>query len=338
MPFSPRALKVGGYITWLSGLSVAIALIAVQGVHEVLAATSVAGWALLWVPAIQLLPMCADTLAWQRLIAPSARVPFRVLFWARWIGESVNHLLPVAAIGGEVLRAWLAHRAAKLSGALAGGTVVVDLTLGVLTLIVFTLMGLGVLLTHGIDGYLVETTAILVGLLTSASLAFIFVQKAGMFDFSSRLIKLVAGRVGWTSIVDDARKLDDAIRTLYTRPGPLIECIVWRLLGWLTGTLEVWAALWVLGHPVSLAEALMLESLVQAVRSAGFMVPGALGIQEGGIILIGSVIGLGPEVALALSLVKRIRELILGLPGLVVWQLSALHELWVAASERDMRG
>jgi hypothetical protein len=65
----------------------------------------------------------------------------------------------------------------------------------------------------------------------------------------------------------------------------------------------------------------MLESLIQAVRSAAFFMPGALGVQEGGLILLGAVVGLGPEVALALSLIKRIRELAVGLPALLAWQM-----------------
>ena len=84
---------------------------------------------------------------------------------------------------------------------------------------------------------------------------------------------------------------------------------------------EIWLALWLMGHPVSLVEALILESLTQAVRAAAFMVPGGVGVQEGGLVLIGSVLGLSPGLSLALSLAKRFRELILGLPGLIGWQL-----------------
>jgi hypothetical protein len=60
------------------------------------------------------------------------------------------------------------------------------------------------------------------------------------------------------------------------------------------------------------------------------MVPGALGVQEASLIVLGSVIGLTPDVSLALSLVKRFRELAWGLPGLAMWQLNALHRLWIA--------
>jgi hypothetical protein len=40
-------------------------------------------------------------------------------------------------------------------------------------------------------------------------------------------------------------------------------------------------------------------------------------------VVIGRVLGISPEVAIALSLVKRLREVVLGLPALVFWQRAA---------------
>ena len=100
-----------------------------------------------------------------------------------------------------------------------------------------------------------------------------------------------------------------------------------RLLGWMIGTGEIWLALVFLGHPVSLIEALILESLGQAIRSSAFIVPGAYGVQEGGFILLGLTLGLSQEVGLALSLVKRVRELVVGLPALLIWQFVERQQL-----------
>ena len=94
------------------------------------------------------------------------------------------------------------------------------------------------------------------------------------------------------------------------------------LVGWVVGTFEVWLALRLIGHPVDWASALMLESLGQAIRGAAFAIPGALGVQEGGYLLLAPLVGLPPEAALALSLIKRARELLLGLPGLVYLHFS----------------
>jgi uncharacterized membrane protein YbhN (UPF0104 family) len=75
------------------------------------------------------------------------------------------------------------------------------------------------------------------------------------------------------------------------------------------------------GHPVDLTDALVLESLGQLVRSVGFALPGGLGTQESGIITGGLMVGIAPEAALAVALIKRARELAYGVPGLVAWSL-----------------
>lgn len=74
-----------------------------------------------------------------------------------------------------------------------------------------------------------------------------------------------------------------------------------------------------MGMPVNAAEALILESLTQALRAAAFPVPSGLGIQEGGFIALAGFFGIPPEAALALSFVKRVPDLAIGLPGLLAW-------------------
>jgi len=93
-----------------------------------------------------------------------------------------------------------------------------------------------------------------------------------------------------------------------------------HLATWFFGAFEIWIALVFMGHPASYSEALVIESLGQAVRAAAFVVPGGIGVQEGGFVALCSVFGLSPPVAIAVSLVKRVAELILGLPGLLAWQ------------------
>jgi putative membrane protein len=233
--------------------------------------------------------------------------------------------LPAARLGGEVLRAWLAHRKLGLPGPVAGASLVVDLTVTVATQILFTLVGLALLLGHEADNGLILYVVIGAGLLVLMLASFLVAQGAGVFRLFGRLVQALMPRGDWSSLIPDAESLEARIKQTYDRRAALAGCAVWHLCGWIAGTLEVWVGLWFLGHPVSLLDALMIESLIQAVRGAAFFMPGALGVQEGGLILLGAVVGLAPEVALALSLVKRIRELLVGLPGLLVWQMDQLH-------------
>ena len=61
---------------------------------------------------------------------------------------------------------------------------------------------------------------------------------------------------------------------------------------------------------------------------AAFFIPGGLGVQEAGYLLFGLIYGLPPDQGLALSLVKRLREVLLGLPGLLAWQMIEGKQAW----------
>jgi uncharacterized membrane protein YbhN (UPF0104 family) len=117
-----------------------------------------------------------------------------------------------------------------------------------------------------------------------------------------------------------AETIDEAIVATYRRRFALSYSSLVRLIGWITGVGEVWLTMRVLGKPLNVVDSFILESLSTGVRGAAFMVPGALGAQEGGMVLFGALLGVPADLALAVSLTKRVRELALGLPGLAAWQ------------------
>jgi putative membrane protein len=122
---------------------------------------------------------------------------------------------------------------------------------------------------------------------------------------------------GW---VGDPRQLDRAIKALYRRRARIVQCFIWQIVGWVSGSVEIWLVLYFFGQPVSPGTALAIEALAQAVASAGFVVPGALGIQEGGFLLFGEAFGLTADTALALALARRVRDLLLFAPAVLIWQ------------------
>lgn len=298
------------------------ALITWYGASDILAGVLAIGWGILLVVVFRVALLVVDMLSWHVVIPRDKRISAGRLFWIRWIADSVNTLLPVARIGGEFLRALLLHRRG-VEGPIAGASVMVDVTAGVLTQFIFSVVG--VIAFAGIVGGGQDTIVNLtLGLaLFGAGLAgFYIVQRSGPFLRLARLMERFASMNTWTTITGGAAALDAAVVALYRQRRATTLCCFWRIVGWVGGTGEVWLILMLLGHPVTLMEAFVLESLGQAARSAGFMIPGGLGIQEGGLILIGSHIGLTPELALTLSLIKRGRELIVGIPGLVAWQVA----------------
>ncbi len=134
----------------------------------------------------------------------------------------------------------------------------------------------------------------------------------------------------WSQWVAQAQAIDLAVQATYRRNGPVTASFVFSLVGWIVGTGEVFLIARFLGTPVGWRDAFVLESLGQAIRGAGFAIPGALGVQEGGYLLLAPLAGLAPNAALALSLAKRARELLLGLPGLLYLRFAA-HDAAAAA-------
>lgn len=312
-------LKKSAWLVSLVGLLLFVAIVGYHGIGFVGAAVTAVGWGLLWITLFHLAPMVIDAYAWQILLDKQHRIGIVKLSGIAWVGEAVNSLLPVALIGGGVVRARLLSLA-QVPVAIGGASVVVDLTVAVASLIFFSFAGVAVLVANALPGYFLMQ--LLPGLLlfSLAVCGFYVAQRRGMFLALARRIERLNGTGVTSELSSNAARLDRHITEIYQRRGDFWYAFAVRLVGWIIGTGEVWLALHYLGHPVTLVDALMLESLVQAIRSAAFLIPGALGIQEGAFMLLGASIGIPPQTGIALSLVKRVRELSLGIPALLIWQ------------------
>ena len=311
-------MAAGAILAWLVGLGLMVVLIVAQGAGEIAAAFALAGWSATALGVVHLGTLLADTLGWRALLRPAQSRPLPELLVKRWIGASINALLPVAQMGGEFVRARLLAQSGT-PGAAAGASVMVDLTAGLLTQIAFASLGIALLvqlLGHAGDVIEVALGLTLFGLLL---LGFAAAQRRGLFSLLARPLQRLASRPRWRALVGNAAALDAEVALRYRRGRALTLCAAWRSLGWLAGGVELWLAFRVLGHPVGLAEAIILESLGQTMRSAGFLIPGGLGVQEGGILVSGIWLGLAPEIVLAAALLKRARELVCGVPGLIAW-------------------
>ena len=316
----PHRPPLFGTLAWLVGLGLIAVLIAANDVDQVRAAVALAGWSIGLIGLAHLGTVFADTLGWRALLSPAQQPPLRSMVIKRWIGSSINSLLPVAQVGGEFVRARLLARAG-ISAPVAGASVVVDVTTGLVTQVAFVLLGIGLYLElRGGAFWLLQAGA---GIATFGLLllGFGLLQRRGLFLRLARLFERTTWGRAWQGLVGGAAALDREIVARYDDRPRLAICAAWRLLGWLWGSAEIWLAFWLLGHPIGLAEAVILESLGQTMRSVGFMLPGGLGAQEGGIVAGGLILGIGPDLALAIALIKRARELAYGVPGLVAWSL-----------------
>ncbi|HEY5263406.1 MAG TPA: flippase-like domain-containing protein [Steroidobacteraceae bacterium] len=312
---------------WLlsAGVLLFVGVLASQGLGAVLATLALAGWGLVLVAVFHLLPLVLDAAAIRVLFTGlGARGSMRDALLARWVGESANSLMPAGQIGGPVLMArHLAQRGLALGNAAAAITV--STTLQTFAQIIFALAGLALLGAQA--GHISQHTLRVSALIASGLLAlqvggFYLMQRRGLFGKAMRAVNRFAGKRDWSRLMSQAEAIDRAVQWTYSRGGPVAASFLLSSIGWVVGTGEVYLITRLLGHPVNWGNAFVLESLGQAIRGAAFAVPGALGVQEGGYLLLAPLVGLPPDTALALSLAKRARELLLGLPGLLYLRLA----------------
>ncbi len=315
--------------SWLLSVGVLLFVGALlsQDLPAILATLGHAGWGLLLVALFHLLPLIIDAAAICVLLERDlSRNPLRDSLLARWLGESANSLMPAGQLGGPVLMArYLARRGLPVEEAAAAITV--STTLQTFAQIAFALLGVAALgQTIHFSAAALRTAA----LLASAFLAiqvggFYLLQRRALFSKLMNALRRFSRKRDWSQWVAHAQAIDLAVQGAYRRNGPVTASFVLSLVGWIAGTGEVFLIATLLGTPVSWRDAFVLESLGQAIRGAGFAVPGALGVQEGGYLLLAPLAGLAPNAALALSLAKRARELLLGLPGLLYLRFAAHH-------------
>lgn len=291
------------------------------------------GWGL---PAIMLIHVgqvvfCA--LAWGAVLhdsRPERAASFGYLVFLRWLRESIDSLLPVAQVGGEIAAARILSRSG-FSLPEAGASIIADVTIETLTQAVFTILGLALIFTLADPGDVGHWAALGLAIaLVFAALA-VFAQRWGGVRLFEKLLLAIADRTGWNRL-EGVAGLDSALSRVYTLRGQLFLAGLYHLAAWSLGAGEIMVAAWALGYHLDLGQSYVIESLAQAIRSAAFFVPGAVGVQEGGIALLGGLFGLPVDVSISISFSKRVRELALGLPGLAAWQV---EELKLRRARRD---
>jgi putative membrane protein len=312
-------VKHGVRIALALGLAVVIALIAREGVGAIISLLSRAGWILLLLVPFQALPLLLDVLGWRALIMARSRVP--ALFLIASIRQAVNRLLPVANVGGEIVGIRLLIQQG-VDRTAATASVIVEVMLTLIAQFLFVALGILCLFARSDNPRVMH--GLVLGLAASLALLLlmIYILRNGrvFFRIEAMAKRLLSRWLDGQRGLNQGALLDAKIRETFAAHDRLAQALCWQFAGLIVGCGETWLALRWLGSPVSFAGALVLESLAQAAKSVLFMVPAGLGVQEAGLIGVGHLFGLGADVALALSLAKRMREILFGLPALAAWQ------------------
>jgi putative membrane protein len=317
-------------IALLLGTSLCVVLVLREGLAPILGLLAAAGWTLLWLVPLHALPLGLDVLGWRTLLRAAGVGPPRTalarLFVIASCREAVNRLLPVANVGGEIVGIRMLCRMGDDAAPVAAiaASVVAEVLLTIISQLLFAAAGVVLLLY--LTGKVAVVSDLLVGLILSVPLIaglYMLVHRGSVFE---RLLRAIEGMLDLPTqlrgLLDQAMALDTRLRALLAHAAALFTTVGWQLAGFATGAIETWLALRWLQHPVGFGTAVALESLTQALRHFIFVVPAGLGVQEAGLVGLGYLLGLGNDASIALSLAKRMREILFGVPALAYWQLT----------------
>jgi len=315
-------LRIAAYIGGLLGLALLITLFVSTDFTAMLQAVGLGGWMLLWLVPYRALFFFLYALGWFNLLRPydpERHAGLGYLFWVTTVRDAIDRLLPVASLGGSVAAVRLL-RWRGLAVAPVSATVIVEILLTLIVSYLFTAVGLLVLSDLSSTGQ--EYRRLLVAFLISLPVPAVTALLLRYGSIFKRLQSLLRPLVGESALSEAAALLDHELRACLRRGWALLVAGCLQFAALASGSFEIWFALRLFGHPVSASVAVVLESVTQAIRHVAFIVPAGLGVQEAGLVLFGHALGISSELALAVSMAKRMREVLCGLPSLVSWQWS----------------
>jgi len=313
-------MRVGVIFAALLGLALAAYFVVSVGFHSVLTAMFAVGWGgfiLLCVCGAALLALLGA--AWFALIPRHENPRLATFVWGRAVRESAGELLPFSQFGGIVIgaRALMLH---KVNASLAFASTIVDVTIEMVAQIVFVLVGLAILLTLAprspANASLTRSIALGVVAAVIAAALFLLLQRRGlgaMSHWSRSYFPKVSQWLG---------KVHHGLAEIRASPLGLAICFAIHICGWVCTVVWAWIALRLIGRPISFPLIFAIEAILYGVRSAVIFVPGAIGVQEASYALIGPLFGLAAPTGIALSLLKRARDVALGVPILLAWQFA----------------
>lgn len=312
--------RLGFLLATVVGLIVAGWTIGAIGAQQVLAAVATVGWiGMLAFVAWSIVVLALLGAAWLA-VAPGESLHRLPLFiWARTTREAATDVLPFSQLGGLVVGArTLTER--RVAMPVVYASMIADMTTELASQLLFTLAGVAVLLLILADQP-VRASIMPLALLGTGGMAAIvavlaFAQRPMLRLATGLATRFLPGSAGALATV---RALLDAI---YREPRRVIAAFVFNLLAWIASAAGAWIALKFMGISAPLWAIIALEALIFTLRSVAFFIPGAVGVQEAAYALIGPLFGLPPTTAVAVSLLKRARDLIIGVPALIIWQRS----------------
>ncbi|HEY2388921.1 MAG TPA: lysylphosphatidylglycerol synthase domain-containing protein [Candidatus Binatia bacterium] len=296
------------------------------------------GAAILLIVGQEALAVVANTLGWRAAFPMGTAPPLPRLLAARIAGDAVNYVTPTASLGGELVRARLLDgRVPRLALATSIAVAKLGQTVGQAA---FVAAGLALAVAAGQLAPALRTASLVsIAVLGTLVVALSMAQRRGLLAPLARLVTAAGPLARFAHLRGHAARLDAEIAKLHRAPDrPFLLSCVCFFVGWALGAVEIALMLWLLGVGVTATRAITIEALSVGLDAMVFFVPAKLGTQEGGKVLIFTALGLDPALGLAVGVLRRIRELVWALAGLVIVGRTGLGRDAAAEAARASSG
>jgi putative membrane protein len=318
-------VKLAAYIAGLLGLALLTVLVVHTDLPALLRTWQLASPALLWLIPYRLIFFALYAVGWRAMLRPfdpAGKAGFGYVLLATTVREGVDRLLPVASLGGSVVGVRLL-RWRGLAIPPVSATIIAEIVLTLIAVYLFGGVATLILLGSQAGGDHHGVVVVLALSLPIPVVSLLLLRYGSVFQRLQRFVRPMVGLSG----ADTAVSLDADLRACLSRVPTLLFAGTLQFVALVSAAFEIWWALRLFEHPVSASSSIMLEGLTQAVRHLAFIVPAGLGVQEAALVLFGHTLGISAELALAVSAVKRAREVLCGLPPLLWWQLQEARRL-----------
>ncbi len=318
-------MKRLSYLLALLGVLIALLLVSYFGFDNVADAVGRVGWARFGMICVwQIVIFIIIGMAWDVITPASSGRRSWVMVWGRMVRDAAANCLPFSQVGAFVFGA----RAVRLLGVpwpTAAASTAVDVTAEFLAQIAFVCIGLGVLLARAPGSRLAVPVEVGVGLAVLAGYGFVWAQK-GAVPIFARIGRRIAGR--WFGNAGESVDVFQAeLASIYGHTGKLALGFFLHLIGWLCTGVSGWITYHALGVPIDFDDAMAIEALLAGSAAVTFLVPVNAGVQEAGYAGLGAIFGVPADLSLAASLVRRGRDIIVGVPILLIWQYAEVRHL-----------
>ena len=259
-----------------------------------------------------------DSLAWIVLMYRN-KLSIYSAFTITWIAQTSSKFLPTGNITGEFVRFFLAKKSGQKFSE-ASSTVLVDLFIATFSLFLVGLLSFTLLVNIRkelvFDSNLLYLLLAMILIFIGSSLFFLIIRNRLL----SKFIKILpVSKYFKTPRIYSIFRLDISLYKLSFEKKRLFQAIIFRVIGWIAGAIEIYVFLWIIGVDANLIDVILIESVTAIIRSVAFFIPAGLGVQEFAFVMIGGFVGYSGVISFAIAIGRRLREIMVGIPAIIVF-------------------